>query len=56
MIKVFKYIFKSLQDNNSEYSKLHQDLNSGSEPIIHLVRFGATVFNVGAKHNWVAKS
>ena len=54
--QVFKYIFKSLQDNNSEYSKFHQDLNSGSEPIIHLVRFGATVFNVGAKHNWVAKS
>ncbi len=52
---VFKHIFKSLLINNSEYSKLHQEIQDVAEPIIHLVRFGSTEFKAGVKHRWVAK-
>jgi phenylacetate-CoA ligase len=53
---ILSSVVNSLDGNNSEYHKLHQELKRKAEPHIHLVEFDAPEFRVGIKHRWVAKS
>lgn len=53
---IFKYVLKSLLENNSEYGKLHQELGATAEPKVHLTRYGSAEFDIGAKHSWISKA
>ena len=47
--KVFKAVVDSLVQNNSEYSKLYQEIGKKAEPVIHLLEQGSPDFKQGIK-------
>lgn len=52
---ILSSVITSLDTNNSEYHKLHQELKRKAEPHVHLVEFDSPEFKVGIKHRWVSK-
>jgi len=50
--KVFNAVVGSLEHNNSEYNKLHQEIGKKAEPIVHLLEQGNPDFKPGIKHRW----
>ncbi len=53
--KIFKAVVDSLVQNNSEYSKLYQEIGKKAEPIVHLMEQGNPDFKPGIKHRWFKK-
>lgn len=53
--KVLRSIIRSLKSQNSEYNRLSQELKHKADPIVHLLPYGSSEFEIKIKHRWVAR-